>query len=442
MSEHRKTRSDLSQLSELSQPVKKVARRTFLKTASAGVATWGVSPYFVPASAFGANERIVTGHIGTGGRGCSLLQGHLRNAAIVCDVDQSHLADAVKLCHDAGQTVDAVSDYRRLLDRRDVDVVIVATPDHWHAMATIHAIESGKDVYCEKPLSLTIAEGRRMVTVARKHQRIVQTGTQQRSDPLFRKAVEIVRSGKMGSLKEILVGVPNVRFRGTKVPDSAPPAELDYDFWLGPAPWRPYNQNRTHYNFRYFRDYAGGQITNWGAHHLDVALWALDADQSGPLTVEGRGKFEGGGLYDVCSSCRATLQFANGVNVVVGQLQPDIPLGLTFVFENAKLLVDRDALKTEPAELLATLSNVHVSSVAVSNNHDQNFLDCVKSRELPISDVETGHRSATLCHLANIAIELGRRLNWNPLTERFEGDAAANDQLSRSYREPWNFAQL
>ncbi|MFN9976161.1 MAG: gfo/Idh/MocA family oxidoreductase, partial [Phycisphaerae bacterium] len=169
----------------------------------------------------------------------------------------------------------------------------------------------------------------------------------------------IVRSGKLGRLKEILVGVPNVRFRGTKQPDSSPPADLDYDLWLGPAPARPYNVNRVHYNFRYFRDYSGGQITNWGAHHLDIAQWALDADQDGPVEVNGMGKFEGNGLYDVCTSCRATLRFKSGVNVVVGQLQPDIPSGLTFVFDGVKLYVDREVLKTDPPEIIAATSDVH-----------------------------------------------------------------------------------
>ncbi|MFO0429628.1 MAG: Gfo/Idh/MocA family protein [Planctomyces sp.] len=400
-------------------------------------ALWGGAPYFVPAAAFGSNDRVVTGHIGTGGRGVSKLQDYMSNAAAVCDVDQSHLAEAVKQCQSAGRKVDAVSDYRRLLDRKDIDAIVVATPDHWHAQTAIDAMLSGKDVYCEKPLSLTIAEGRRMVTVAREHRRIVQTGTQQRSDPKFRKAVEIVRSGKLGRLKEILVGVPNVRFRGTKQPDSSPPADLDYDLWLGPAPARPYNVNRVHYNFRYFRDYSGGQITNWGAHHLDIAQWALDADQDGPVEVNGMGKFEGNGLYDVCTSCRATLRFKSGVNVVVGQLQPDIPSGLTFVFDGVKLYVDREVLKTDPPEIISATSDVQDESVAISDNHDQNFLECVKSRRPPISDVETGHRSASLCHLANISIELGRSLRWNPAVERFEDDVEANGKLARTYRQPW-----
>ena len=197
----------------------------------------------------------------------------MQHAIAVCDVDKSHLAEAVGQCQQAGRKVDAVGDYRRLLDRKDIDVIVVATPDHWHAKTTIDAVQAGKDVFCEKPLSLTIAEGRSMVQAARDNGRIVQTGTQQRSDANFRKAVEIARSGKLGRLKEILVGIPNVRYRGTKQADAAPPAELDYNFWLGPAPERSYNAGHVHYNFRYLRDYLGGRMTNWGAHHLDIAQW-------------------------------------------------------------------------------------------------------------------------------------------------------------------------
>ncbi len=415
----------------------RVARRDFLKTAIGVAVSLGVAPTFIPSTAFGANERIATGHIGTGGRGLSKLGDYMQHAIAVCDVDKTHLVEAVKQCQAAGRTVDTASDYRRLLDRKDIDVIVVATPDHWHAKTTIDAVQAGKDVFCEKPLSLTIAEGRSMVTAARETKRIVQTGTQQRSDANFRKSVEIARSGKLGRLKEILVGIPNVRYRGTKQADSVPPPELDYNFWLGPAPERAYNAGHVHYNFRYFRDYSGGQMTNWGAHHLDIAQWALDADQSGPLTVEGWGKFGGSGLYDVSTQCRATLSFSGGTNVIVGQLQDDIPLGLTFVYDQGRLIVDRESLTTDPVDLLSELKGLRVEAVAVSDNHDQNFLECVKSRQLPISDIETGHRTATLCHLANIAIELGREVTWDSQAENFGDDQVANAKLERPYRAPW-----
>jgi predicted dehydrogenase len=426
-----------SKKSKLSSANSTLARRNFLKSATGVAVSLGVAPTFIPSTVFGANERITTGHIGTGGRGLGKLNDYMQHAIAVCDVDKTHLAEAVKQCQDAGRKVDAAGDYRRLLDRKDIDAIVIATPDHWHAKTTIDAVQAGKDVFCEKPLSLTIAEGRAMVNAARENNRIVQTGTQQRSDANFRKSVEIARSGKLGRLKEILVGIPNVRYRGKKTADSAPPPELDYNFWLGPAPERTYNAGRVHYNFRYFRDYSGGQMTNWGAHHLDIAQWALDADQSGPLTVEGWGKFEGNGLYDVSTECRATLNFAGGTKVIVGQLQDDIPLGLTFVYDQGRLIVDRDAFISDPVDLLSELKDLRVESVAISDNHDQNFLECIKTRELPISDIESGHRTASLCHLANIAIELGREIKWDAKAENFGSDEAANAKLERPYRAPW-----
>jgi predicted dehydrogenase len=414
-----------------------VSRRDFLAASTA--AAFAV-PCFVPSRVFGANDRIRTGHIGVGGRGMSHVESFASQAVAVCDVDQSHLAEAVTFLKGRGRQVDAYGDYRRLLDRKDIDAVIIATPDHWHALPTIDACAAGKDVFVEKPLSLTVVEGRKMVDAARHNKRVVQTGSQQRSDPLFRQAVELIRSGRLGRLQQILVGIPHVKFRGQKIADSAPPPELDFDSWLGPAPLRPYNANQVHYNFRYFWDYSGGQMTNWGAHHIDIAQWALDADNSGPVEVEGTATFDGKGLYDVTSTCRATHTFANGVRLTVGQLQEDIPLGATFIGTAGRLYVDRGKMESQPAELLKDplkASDVHLE---VSNDHQQNFLDCIKSRKTPISDVEIGHRSATLCHLGNIAVRLGRKIRWDASLEKIVGDPEALAMLERPYRSPWKLA--
>jgi predicted dehydrogenase len=260
-----------------------VSRRQFLLSSSAALAV----PYIIPRSVSGANERIVTGHVGVGRQGTFNLKkfNTLAEPAALCDVDKDHLAVALKLLEE-GKTprkCEGYGDYRRILDRKDIDAVVVTTPDHWHAPITIHACEAGKDVYCEKPLTLTIAEGRRTVDAARKHNRIVQTGSQQRSEynGMFRLACELVRSGKIGKLQQVLVGIPRVNFDGDAVPNSQPPASLDYDFWLGPAPMKPYNEKHVHYLFRFFWDYSGGQMTNWGAHHLDIAQWGLGMDESG-----------------------------------------------------------------------------------------------------------------------------------------------------------------
>ncbi|MDR3637135.1 MAG: Gfo/Idh/MocA family oxidoreductase [Isosphaeraceae bacterium] len=411
-------------------------RRRFLTTAATTLAI----PTILPRSVFGANEKIVTGHIGVRNQGTSNLKAFLKLAApaAVCDVDADVLAAAVKLLETGGVSrPSAARDYRSLLDRKDIDAVVVTTPDHWHALMTIHACQAGKDVYCEKPLSLTIAEGRQMVDTARKCERVVQTGSQQRSDDRFRQACEFIRSGRLGKIKTVLVGIPKVNSAGAPVPDSDPPAVLDYDVWLGPAPKRPYNEKRVHYNFRFFWDYSGGQMANFGAHHLDIAQWALGRDESGPVRTEGVATFHPEHWYEVTSTCRVTHTYDDGVTVVVGQEQPDIPGGVTFVGSEGTLFVDRSKIVAKPAELLKTplsASDVHLE---VSKNHHQNFLDCIKSRRRPIADVAIGHRSATVCHLGNIAVRLGRPIRWDPKTETILGDDQAASMLSRPYRSPY-----
>ncbi len=413
-----------------------VSRRQFLVAASATFA----APYIIPARAFGANERIVTAHIGVGGQGTSNLNAFLGKGvspAAVADVDSERLAKTVKLVTDKGHTCEGYGDYRKLLERKDIDAVVISTPDHWHALATIHACQAGKDVYCEKPLSLTIAEGRQMVDVARAEKRIVQTGSQQRSDDRFRQACEYVRNGRLGDIKEILVGLPGSNFSGPPVADSEPPKQLDYDMWLGPAPQRPYNVKRVHYLFRFFWDYSGGQMTNFGAHHIDIAQWALGMDHGGPISSEGTAEFHPEKWYETTMNCRITHTYANGTKLIVGQLQKDIPGGCTFIGTKGKIFVDRGKIVGTPDDLLKQPLDDKAEQLYKSKNHHQNFLDCIKSRELPICDVEIGHRSATVCHLGNIAARLGRKIQWDPVNETIVGDAEAAGMVSRPYRGPW-----
>ncbi|MDP1796918.1 MAG: Gfo/Idh/MocA family oxidoreductase, partial [Planctomycetaceae bacterium] len=328
-----------------------VSRRQFLAAASATFA----APYIIPARAFGANERIVTAHIGVGGQGTSNLNAFMGKGvspAAVADVDSERLTRTVKLVTDKGHPCEGYGDYRKLLERKDIDAVVVSTPDHWHALATIHACQAGKDVYCEKPLSLTIAEGRRMVEVARAEKRIVQTGSQQRSDDRFRQACESVRNGRLGDIKEILVGLPGSNFSGPPVADSEPPKQLDYDMWLGPAPQRPYNVKRVHYLFRFFWDYSGGQMTNFGAHHIDIAQWALGMDHGGPISSEGTAEFHPEKWYETTMNCRITHTYANGTKLIVGQLQKDIPGGCTFIGTKGKIFVDRGKIVGTPDDIL------------------------------------------------------------------------------------------
>jgi predicted dehydrogenase len=416
-----------------------VSRRQFLVAATTTLA----APYIIPSRAFGANDRIVTGHIGVGGQGTSNLKAFLSkgvSVAALCDVDSKRLASAMQITKTAGHTTEGYSDYRKLLERKDLDAVVISTPDHWHCLPTIDACLAGKDVYCEKPLSLTISEGRRMVDAARNAKRIVQTGSQQRSDDKFRLACELVRSGRLGEIQEVLVGIPSVNFSGPPVPDSDPPAELNYDMWLGPAPQRPYNVKRVHYNFRFFWDYSGGQMTNFGAHHIDIAQWGLGMDNSGPISTEGTAEFHPEKWYEVTKACRITHTYQSGVKLTVGQEVKDIPQGVTFIGTKGKIQVNRGKLSSDPADIITQALNSGDVHLIASKDHHKNFLECIKSRELPICDVEIGHRSATVCHLGNIVARLGRKIQWDPVAETIVGDEEAKKMLSRPYRTPWQLA--
>ncbi|WP_437205939.1 Gfo/Idh/MocA family protein [Planctomicrobium sp. SH664] len=412
-------------------------RRTFLKASTALFA----APTIIPSTCFGANERVTLGCIGVKGRGRAVMSDFGKagsRIAAICDVDSDVLNRALSEKQKwEDYTPKGYDDYRRLLDQKDIDAVMIATPDHWHALMTIGACEAGKDVYCEKPLTLTIAEGRRMVQAARDNQKIVQTGSQQRSMEGFWKATTLVRNGALGTLQRILVGIPRTNAPKTMPPDSDPPANLNYDMWLGPAPWRPYNENRVHYNFRFWWDYSGGQITNFGAHNLDIAHWALDLDNGGPSEVEATATFNKDNLFEVTETCRVTYKYPNNVEVILGQLQQDIPNGVTFEGTKGSIFVTRTALKSTPEEIVQQDVSTLPIQLLKSTDHVQNFLDCVKSRELPICDVEIGHRTATVCHLGNIAIRLGRSLKWDPQTEQILNDPEAQRMTDRAYRAPW-----
>ncbi len=448
-------------------------RRHFLQTAGVVTGTMA-APLYIPSTIFGANERIVTAHVGTGERGRSDMGGFLQRGAqvaAICDVDQSHVRlaqkDIDKVKAQQGnravtKKVDHYRDFRRILDRTDIDAVVVVTPDHWHSIPAILACDSGKDVFCEKPLALTIDEGRRMVDAARRNQRIFQTGTQQRSSENFRVACELVLNGYLGQLKEIQIGIPQVKFRffdrkgeprfdsGKRIPNSAPPAGFDHDFWVGPSEFRPYNQNENHYNFRYFLNYASGQITNWGAHNIDIAQWAMGADDSGPVTaIADSVEYEGRktGLYDVSSTCRVTMEYANGVQLKIGQWREGDQSrqyengSNRFIGSKGEILVNRGKLESTPRDLVNTKLKPGDKRLYRSDDHINNFLQCIRTRKLPISDVEIGHRSASVCNVAPIALKLGpgRQLHWDPAKEEFSNNAEANALRSRPLRKPYDF---
>jgi predicted dehydrogenase len=427
----------------MKRPNRSGTRRDFLKRVGLGAAGIGGAlalPAFSYRRAFGdgprPSERIRIGCIGVGNQGKGNLGIHLKSTVAVCEVDKDRLAEAkARVEKSNGGTCAAAGDYRRVLDDKAVDAVVVTVPDHWHALITVDACAAGKDVYCEKPLTLTIAEGRAMVNAARKHNRVVQTGSQQRSADNFRRACELVRNGYIGKVHTVRIGIAGVNFKGPSVPDSAPPPELDYDFWLGPAPWKPYNVKHVHYNFRFFWDYSGGQMTNWGAHHLDIAQWGLGMDDSGPVSAEGQARYNKDGWYEVPEWFEAVYRYANGVTVHCGMSEKG---GTTFEGDRGTVFVNRGKFEATPAELVKQPlkeSDVHLY---VSKNHHDNWLECIKTRKLPICDVEVGHRSATVCHLGNIAIRVGRKITWDPAREVIVGDDEAAQMVSRPYRAPWS----
>jgi predicted dehydrogenase len=380
-------------------------------------------------------EQIRIGFIGLGGQGNSNLRAFMKHAVALCDVDSERLGKAKDsvLKSDKNRKVETYSDYRKMLDSKELDAVVVSTPDHWHALPTIHACQAGKHVYCEKPLTLTVAEGRAMVKAARANKAIVQCGSQQRSNDKFRLACELVRNGLIGKVHTVKVGIPGVNFSGPAVPDSDPPAVLDYDLWLGPAPARPYNVKRVHYNFRFFWDYSGGQMTNWGAHHLDIAQWGLGMDDSGPTQIEGTAKYHAMKWYEVPQSCTVTYTYASGVKMILSMSGRG---GTEFIGDKGSVFVTRGKIETNPAELTSHKFGENDTRLYFSNNHHANWLACIKDGKLPICDVEIGHRSATVCHLGNIAIRTGKKLKWDPVKETLD-DAEAAKMLTYEYRKPW-----
>jgi predicted dehydrogenase len=385
----------------------------------------------------GPNDRIVMGAIGTGGRGTDILREAKERGAqfvAVCDVDKKHRERAAK---EVGGDCKTYNDFRELLDRKDIDAVTIGTPDHWHALIAIAAMKAGKDIYCEKPLTLTVAEGQAMVKVARETKPIFQVGTQQRSDARFRLACEIVRSGRLGKIRWVETRIGE-NPQGGPFPVVPVPEGLDWDFWLGQAPKVDYVKERCHETFRWWKEYSGGKLTDWGAHHNDIAQWALGTELSGPTAVEAEGDEPDRrpNCYNHPKNFKVTYTYPNGTKLVC---RGDGENGVLFVGEHGSLFVDRGKLRLETGDpgLLREPLPKDTQRLYKSDDHMRNFLDCVRDRQPPICPVEIGHRSVSVCHIGNIALALRRPLKWNPDQERFEGDDEANKMLSREMRAPW-----
>jgi predicted dehydrogenase len=429
-----------------------LSRRDLLKHAALASVPWLATAPVAWGTPSGppAERRVRVGLIGCGdfGRRQHLQKLLLPNPRIqvtaVCDVDEVHRAQAalaVQACAGALPAVD--KDFRQLLDRPEVDAVVIATPDHWHALIALAAMQAGKDVYCEKPLTLNVAEGQALAVAARRYGTVFQTGSQQRSDNYyFRQAHDLVRQGAIGRIQRVslhLGSPPN----GVWQRPQTPPAGLDWDFWLGPAPWADYTPNRCHYLFRWHSDYSGGMITDHGAHQADIAQWIIGADGSGPTQVRGSGTFRADLPYDVAMSYNVEFIYGRHGGVPLRLTSERSPRGGQVDIEGTDgwLSVSRRRLLAQRPEILnefAAEADYQRRLTESYARHYDNWLDCINSRERTRCDVEVGRRSVTLCHLANIAIRLQRPLDWDPGQEEFVGDGPANRLLSRPMRGTWH----
>ena len=440
-------------------------RRNFIKTA-AGIAI-GL-PQIIPSSALGkdgevaASNRIAIGCIGVGSRGNGVLGGFLRHAdarvVAVCDVNGHRRTAALQRVNDHYQATGCreYRDYRELLSRADVDMVMIATPDHWHVLTALAAARAGKDIYLEKPIGVTLAEARELRTAVKRYGTVFQFGTQQRSDGKFRLACELVRNGRIGKLHTINVWSPGSRTGGSleRVPV---PEWLDYEAWVGPAPMSPYTKHRCTNGFEpgdpfkvwpFISDYCAGWISGWGVHPMDIALWGAEELLSGPFKIEGTGRFPATGLCDTATDWDLTLKFESGgtlnftgpssSNNWRGRFSKHGGHGTVFVGTEGWIHVDRSGIHADPQSVLQSSIGPTEIHLAKSDNHARDTLDCVKSRGRPVSHIDSAYAVETICQVSAIAAKLERQLQWDPQSERFIDDETANALLSRAMRSPWH----
>ncbi|MGE5194706.1 MAG: Gfo/Idh/MocA family oxidoreductase [Deltaproteobacteria bacterium] len=453
------------------------SRREFLKTSSLAALAGASLPYWFTAEGsralgfFAANERPVVGCIGVGDRWRGgIRQGLMQfgDIAAVCDVDTFNRLWAQRLIDvEQGKRIDRkidiYEDYRKVLDRKDIDVVSIVTPDHWHSKIAIEAMKAGKDVYCEKPLTLTIDEGKQIIKVLNGTKRVFQVGTQQRSEmgnketpQFFLTAVALIKAGRIGQVKKVTCGINGAPTSGP-IPVADVPAGFNWDMWLGQAPMTEfrlgkygnngnYRESRTHYEFRWWYEYSGGKMTDWGAHHVDIAQWGIGMDNSGPVSVQGTARhpvpFKDGypteaDRYNVASTFNVTCQFPNGVEMLITSEGDN---GILFEGTEGRLFVNRGKITGKPVDELKEKPLPEDAIVKLykgkkPGSHMGNFFECVKDRTQPISDVYTHHRSMTTCHLANIAIRLGRKIEWDAEKEQIVGDKEAAGFMAREQRK-------
>jgi predicted dehydrogenase len=441
-----------------------ITRRNFVKTAAAIAAS---GPYIItscargpavkPVKKFGPNERIVMGVIGCGIQSRHLINRFIasRDAQIVavCDVDQTRREVAAKGI-DGRQSKEAAvgtykgcaiyGDFRKVLDRSDIDAVIIAAPDHWHAILVIEACKAGKDIYCEKPMSLTIHEAREMIRAVRKYNRVFQTGSMQRSSEEFHKACTLVQNGRIGKVQHVIVNIGGTS-RPCDLPDQPIPEGMNWDWWIGPTPYRGYNEElapmgatySVYPHWRNYREFSGGMMTDWGAHHFDIAQWGLGMDKSGPVEI-----IPPKGEQDSADYQPLTYQYANGVSMERNnQYKGEKTRGARFIGTDGWIEVDRGYFKAVPEEIAKEPWSGSIK-LYESRDHYGDFLNSMRTRKPPICDVEIGASSVIVCHIGNIAWWTNQRLKWDPKKERFVDNAEANRWLDRKRRGPWQLPKV
>lgn len=441
-----------------------ISRRGFLKRLTSAAAATGLPLWFLEqelAQAAGSsvvtspNERPGIALIGCGnqGRGDAANAARFGDIVAVCDVDDSHAEQAANQFAKNGKTPSKFNDFRKLLEKKEVNIIINGTPDHWHTLVNIAAAKAKKDIYSEKPLTLTIDEGRRLIKAVREAGVILQVGSQQRSDRNFRLACELVRNRRIGKLKHIIVGLPTGPREGPFSPQPVP-AGLNWDYYVGQAPFMEYNGKNCHWAFRWWYCFSGGQMTDWGAHHNDIAQWANGTERSGPVEVSGKSLIDmipGG--FDTASRFRVEYKYGNGVTMtvvdestgteenVVGDSRRT-PNGVQFIGSDGWIFVTRGKIQASNQDILETPLPDNATRLYKSDDHIGNFFDCVKSRKAPICDVEIGHRSISVAHIGVISIRTGLKLNWDPEKEQFVGENSkeANLWIAREMRKPYNYS--
>ena len=428
---------------------KDINRRQFLKSAT-GIAVGAiVFPTIIPSSVLGqdgsiaASNRIVMGAIGVGSQGSGNMRGFLGKKEVqmvaVCDIDKGHRDRAKSRVDRRYDNSDCrtYSDFRELIERDDIDALSLALPDHWHSIPVVTAARAGKDMYSEKPLARTIREGRAMVDTVNRYGRVWQTGSWQRSVRDFRRACELVRNGRIGKVHKVEVGLPTGGGTDNK-PIQPVPEGVDWDFWLGPAPWVPF-RGVIHWDWRWIMDYSGGQLTDWAGHHIDIAHWGLGLDYTGPVEIEGRGVYPKDGIYNAPTEYKFTCIYENGLTMIVANDQQQ-PMGMGTVWygEDGWIHVKRGKLEASSEKILKEVIGPDEIKLYDSRDHQQNFLDCVRSRKKTITPIDIAHRSISVALLGEIAMLTERKLRWDPEKEVFLNDDEANRMLSRPMRSPWH----